>query len=88
MIEVGTGKSRGVMTNRAILSRESMIAWLDGRYCSWISVTRCTVVYDTSMIEHRIRKSAGNVADTAVLCGRDVADILLGRRPRSAISMT
>ena len=38
VIKPGAGKSRGVMTNRAILGREKMIAWLDGRYCSWISV--------------------------------------------------
>ena len=41
-------------------------------------VARGTVIYDTSMIEHCIRKGAGYVTDAAILSGRDVAVILPG----------
>jgi len=51
-------------------------------------VARRTVVDDAGMIEHRRREAAGNVTDTAVLGGRDVADILLCHRSGTIIAMT
>jgi len=51
-------------------------------------MTRGAVVNDTGMIEHRRCKSACQVTDTAILGGQNVADILLGHRPRRIITMT
>ena len=51
-------------------------------------MARSTVINDTGMIEHRVLKGAGYVTDTAILRGRDVADILLGHCARSIITMT
>ena len=51
-------------------------------------MARSTVINDTGMIKHRVCKGAGDVTDTAVLCGRDVAVILLGHCARSIITMT
>ena len=53
-------------------------------------MARSTVIYDTGMIKHRVCKGAGDVTDTAVLCGRDVADILPGSfwRSRRVITVT
>ena len=46
------------------------------------------VIHDTGVTEHRRRKGTGYVADTAILGGRNMADILLCRCPRSTIGMT
>ena len=78
MIKPGTGKGGGVMAYRTILCSWKMVPWLDGRYCARIGVAGCAVIYDAGMIEHRVRKGAGDVADTAILSGRDMAGILPG----------
>ena len=45
-------------------------------------------IHNLGMIEHRRLEGAGNVADTTILRGRYVADMLLGHRSGSIITMT
>ncbi len=78
------------MAQRAILRGRDMADMLDCRYCSRTIVAGGAVIYDTGMIEHRVQKGAGYVTETAILCGRDVADILPGpfRSPCRNITVT
>ena len=73
VVVFGTSKSCCVMAHRAIFGGGDMAVALDGCYCARTVVTGGAVIHDTGMIEHRVRKSAGNVTDTAILGGRDVA---------------
>ena len=50
-------------------------------------VTRSTVIRDTRMIEPGTGKSGRIMAHRAILCGRNVADTLLGYRRRSIVAM-
>lgn len=47
-----------------------------------------TVIHDIGMIEHRRCKGASNVTNTTILSGKDMAEVLLGHRSRSTITMT
>jgi len=88
VVKFGASKSCGVMAHGAIFRGGDMAAALDGCYCARTVVAGGAVIHDTGMIEHRVGKSAGNVTDTAILGGRDVACILLGHRTRSTITVT
>lgn len=88
VIEPGAGKGRGVMADGAVLRGGEMIHRLDGRDCHRTVVARRAVINDARVTEHRGGKATGHVTDAAILSGRDVADMLLGHRPRGAIAMT
>lgn len=46
----------------------------------------CAVINDPCMTENRRRKGAGYVTHATILRGRDMADILLGRRTRTIMT--
>ena len=76
------------MAHGAIIGCRKMDIILDGSYCSRTIVARDTIIYDAGMIEHRSRKGAWYVTETAVLSGRDVTGIFPGHCTRSIITMT
>jgi hypothetical protein len=88
VIILGTGKGRSIVTYRTIFSGRQMIIGLDSRDRHTAIVTRGTIIYDTLVTEHCGFKTTGNVTDTAILGGRHVTGILLGRCTWRTITMT
>ena len=65
-----------------------MIIGLDGCSRHTAIVTRGTIIDDTLVTEHGGFKTTGNVTDTAILGGRYVTSVFLGRCTRCTITMT
>ena len=76
MTEFGSGKGRGVMANRTILGGWDMAQRHTSRPHAVMAGS--TVTDDTIVIEYGRGKTAGHVADPAVLAGHNVAHILSG----------
>lgn len=83
----GAGKSRGVMTNRAIISGRQMGSRFDGRSRYAAIVTGSTVIDNTLVTEYRSFKTTWHVTNTAVLGSWYVTSILLGHCSRCTITM-
>ena len=74
VIEPGTGKGRSVMTHRAILGcRNVAVVHTYCRTSPICNMTGRTVIHDAGMSEYgRLEVAARDVADTAILSGRNV----------------
>ena len=82
MIEHRIGKGTGHMADAAVLRGRNMAGmFLDRRACSIISVTLCTVIHDTGMIENTVLEiSANTMTDAAILA---ISGWMIRRHTRS-----
>ena len=87
MIKGSRYKARGLVAHVAILGCWHMVWRRSFSSGGCTIVTRSTVIHDTRMIKPGTRKGRGVMAHRAILCGRNVADTLLGYRRRSIVAM-